>query len=1043
MSLSTTSINRPVLATVMSIAIVLFGAIGYKYLGVREYPSIDPPIITVRTSYTGANADIIESQITEPLEASINGIAGIRSISSSSNIGSSVITVEFNLDANLEEAANDVRDKVSQAVRQLPQDIDAPPVVTKADANSDAIIALTLQSDSKNQLQIDDYAENVVLQKLQTIPGVSTIQVWGQKKYAMRLWLDPVKLTSFGLTALDIQDALNRENVELPAGKIEGNNTELTVKTVGRFTTEEEFNNMIIKSDNNQTIKLKDVGYAVTGAENEETILKESGQPMIGLGVVPQPGANYIEIADEFYKRYNQLNKEIPKDIKLNIALDNTRFIKTSITEVQETLLIAFLLVVLIIFLFFRDWLIAFRPLIDIPVSLIGAFFIMYLAGFSVNILTLLAIVLATGLVVDDGIVVTENIFKKIEEGLSPKEAAIKGSNEIFFAVISTSITLAVVFLPIIFLQGFVGRLFREFGVVVAGAVLISAFVSLSLTPMLNVKLTRRKHGHSKFYEQTEPFFVALNNAYRGSLEAFMRRRWLAIAIIFISVGLIVLLGNTLQSELSPLDDRSVMRIQSTAPEGASFEFMDNYIDKVAQMVIDSVPEKHIVLTVTAPGFTGSGAVNTAFARIMLVTPENRKRSQQQIADLITRNLKNFDDARSFVLQDQTINGSGGSRAGLPVQYILQNQDFSKLQQFLPKFMEEVNKNPTFQGIDVNLKFNKPELVVTIDRDKAKSLGVSVQNVAQMMQLAYSNLRYGYFTMNGKQYQVMGQVDRENRDQPLDLKELTVRNDKGQLIQLDNVVKVIEQSSPPQLYHYNRYKAATVQAGLAPGKTIGDGIKEMDKIAKKVLDDSFSTDLAGPSRDFSESSSNTTFALLLALVLIYLVLAAQFESFIDPLIIMLTVPMALAGALLSLWYFNQTLNIFGEIGIIVLIGLVTKNGILIVEFANQRKEHGLKVLDAVKDAAVSRLRPIMMTSLATILGALPIALALGAGAKSRMSMGIVIIGGLLFSGLLTLYVIPAIYSFISKEHKNETPPANTMGNHTDLTTVEKTEVEHA
>ncbi len=1018
MSLSSLSINRPVLATVMSIVIVLFGIIGYTFLGVREYPSIDPPIITVRTSYTGANAEIIESQITEPLEKSINGIAGIRSISSASNLGTSNITVEFNLDADLESATNDVRDKVSQAVRQLPQDIDAPPVVSKADANSDAIIAITVQSDNRNQLQINDYAENVILEKLQTIPGVSTIQVWGQKRYAMRLWIDPVRMASFGLTPLDLQQALGRENVELPGGKIEGNSTELTVKTVGRFATEEEFNNLIIKSDNNQTIKLKDIGYATLGSENEETILKESGVPMIGLGLVPQPGANYIEIAEEFYKRYDKIKAEVPPDFKLNIALDNTRFIRTSITEVEETLLIAFLLVVAIIFLFFRDWLIAFRPLIDIPVSLIGAFFIMYLAGFSVNILTLLAIVLATGLVVDDGIVVTENIFKKIEEGLSPKEAAIKGSNEIFFAVVSTSLTLAVVFLPIIFLEGFVGRLFREFGVVVAGSVIISAFVSLTLTPMLNVKLTRKDYKkRSKFYLATEPFFEALNNGYRSSLESFMKKRWLAPVAVLVSFGFIFLIGSTIQSELAPLDDRSVMRISSTAPEGASYEYMEHYMDNVAKMVSDSFPEKKVLLSVTAPGFTGSGAVNTGFTRIILTLPDERTRTQQQIADQVTKNLKAFPDARSFVIQDQTINGSGGSRAGLPVQYILQNQDFKKIQQYLPKFMEEVAKNPTFQGLDVNLKFNKPELVVTIDRDKAKILGVSVQNIAQTMQLAYSGLRYGYFTMRGKQYQVVGQVDRANRDEPLDLKSLYVRNDQNQLVQLDNVVHVEEQSSPPQLYHYNRYKAATVQAGLAPGKTIGDGIAEMNKIAKKVLDDSFTTDLTGPSRDFSESSSNTTFALLLALVLVYLVLAAQFESFIDPLIIMLTVPMALAGALISLWYFDQTLNIFGQIGIIVLIGLVTKNGILIVEFANQQKEHGLKVIDAVKEAAVSRLRPIMMTSLATMLGALPIALALGAGAKSRMSMGIVIIGGLLFSGILTLYVIPAIYSLISREEK--------------------------
>jgi multidrug efflux pump len=535
---------------------------------------------------------------------------------------------------------------------------------------------------------------------------------------------------------------------------------------------------------------------------------------------------------------------------------------------------------------------------------------------------------------------------------------------------------------------------------------------------MLNVKLTRKDHKkRSKFYHATEPFFEALNNGYRKSLDSFMKKRWLAFVAIAVSITLIFLIGSTIQSELSPLDDRSVMRISSTTPEGASYEYMENYMDKIGKMVSDSIPEKNVLLSITAPGFTGSGAVNTGFTRIILNLPDERKRSQQQIADQITKNLKAYPDARSFVIQDQTINGSGGSRAGLPVQYILQNQDFKKIQQFLPKFMEEVAKNPTFQGIDVNLKFNKPELVVTIDRDKAKSLGVSVQSVAQTMQLAYSGLRYGYFTMNGKQYQVVGQVDRANRDEPLDLKSLFVRNDKNQLIQLDNLIKVEEQSSPPQLYHYNRYKAATVQAGLAPGKTIGDGIKAMDKIAKKVLDESFTTDVTGPSRDFSESSSNVIFAFFLALVLVYLVLAAQFESFIDPLIIMLTMLMAIAGALLSLWYFDQTLNIFGQIGIIVLIGLVTKNGILIVEFANQRKEHGLKVMEAVKDSAVSRLRPIMMTSLATMFGALPIALALGAGAKSRMSMGIVIIGGLLFSGILTLYVIPAIYSFFSKENK--------------------------
>jgi multidrug efflux pump len=1019
MSLSTTSINRPVLATVMSIVILLFGAISYTFLGVREFPSIDPPIITVRTNYTGANPDIIETQITEPLEKVINGIAGIRSISSSSNQGSSVVTVEFDLNTDLEAAANDVRDKVSQALRQLPQDIDAPPVVSKADANSDAIISMTVQSNTRSQLEVSDYAENVLQERLQTIPGVSTIQIWGQKRYAMRLWLDPNKLAAFKLTPLDVKNALDRENVELPGGKIAGDATEMSVKTTGKFTTVDEFNNIIIAIQGTQVVKLQDVGNAILGAENEETILKESGVPMIALALVPLPGANYIDIADEFYKRFEQLKSEIPEDIQVNIALDNTKFIKTSILEVQETLLIAFILVVLIIFLFFRDWLIAFRPLVDIPVSLIGAFFIMYVFGFSINILTLLAIVLATGLVVDDGIVVTENIFKKIEAGMSPREAAIKGSNEIFFAVISTSITLAVVFLPIIFLEGFVGRLFREFGVVVAGAVLISAFVSLTLTPMLNVKLQHKTHKRSRFYEMTEPFFEWMNNTYEKSLASFMKRRWIAFVIIVCSIGVIFLIGSNLQSELAPLDDRSVMRVQATAPEGASYEYMDNYINKLAQLAVDSVPEKRIVLTVTAPGFTGSGAVNTGFARIMLVDPDQRDRSQNEIAQMMARNAANLTEARAFVIQDQTISGSGGSRAGLPVQYILQNQDFEKIREHLPKFLEEVNKNPTFMGVDVNLKFNRPELVINIDRDRAQNLGVSVQTIAQTLQFAYGGVRYGYFNRLGKQYQIIGQVDRENRDAPVDLQSLYVRNNKGELIQLDNVVNVSEQSSPPQLYHYNRYKSATVSAGLAPGKTIGDGIAAMNDIADKVLDESFSTDLSGPSRDFAESSSNTTFAFMLALILVYLVLAAQFESFIDPVIIMLTVPMALAGALLSLWYFNQTMNIFSQIGIIVLLGLVTKNGILIVEFANHKREEGMEKLQAVQEAAVSRLRPILMTSLATILGAVPIALALGAGAKSRVSLGIVIIFGLIFSGFLTLYVIPAVYSYFSRTTKKK------------------------
>lgn len=1017
MNLPSLSINRPVLAIVMSLLIILFGIIGFKFLGVREYPSIDPPVITVRTGYAGANADVVESQITEPLEKAINGIAGIRTISSSSNLGNSVITVEFDLNTDLEAAANDVRDKVSQAVRNLPQDIDGLPTVTKSDANSDAIISVTVQSDTRNVLELSDYAENIIGERLQTIPGVSNIQIWGQKRYAMRLWLDPARLAAYKLTPLDVRNALERENVDLPGGKIAGNNSELTVKTIGRLSKEAEFNELMISNDGDRIIRLKDIGYASLGPENEETILKNNGTPMVACALVPQPGANYIDIADEFYKRLDQIRKDLPADIKLDIVMDNTRFVRKSITEVEETLLIAVLLVVIIIFLFFRDWLIAFRPLIDIPVSLIGVFFIMYLMGFSINVLTLLAVVLATGLVVDDGIVVTENIFKKVERGMSPVEAAHRGSREIFFVVISTSITLAAVFLPVIFMEGFVGRLFREFGIVLSSAVLISAFVSLSLTPMLNARLFRKGKGHSKFYEATEPFFRGLEQGYRRSLGRFMENK-LTAGLLFLGViAMIFIFGKQLQSELAPLEDRSWFRMLVTAPEGASFEYTDRHMNAISAYAMDSIPEKRIALTVTAPGFAGSGAVNTGFGRIVLSDPENRKRTQQEIVDQMSSYLRKLPTAKTFAVQEQTISAGGGPRGSLPVQFVIQTSDFNKLKAILPVFMKEVAANPVFQGNDINLKFNKPELQVTIDREKAKALGLSVRDVAQTLQLAFSGQRFAYFQREGKQYQVIGQFDRANRDEPMDLRMIFLRNNQGELIQLDNVVTLEEQSSPPQLYHYNRFKSATVSAGLAPGRTIGDGVAEMQKIADRLLDDNYSTALTGASRDYAESSSNALYAFLLALLIIYLILAAQFESFIDPFIIICTVPLALGGAVFSLWYFNQTLNIFSQIGMIMLIGLVTKNGIMIVEFANQLREQGREKYDAIIEASVLRLRPILMTSIATILGALPIALALGAGAKSRIPMGVVIVGGLLFALVLTLYLIPVIYQFLSRRKR--------------------------
>ena len=1016
MNISELSLRRPVLATVMSIILVIFGVIGFMRLGVRDYPVIDPPSISVRTSYSGANADIVESQITEPLEKIINGIAGIRNISSSSSVGVSSIDIEFELGVDLEAAANDVRDKVSQAGRNLPQDLTSPPVVSKANANRDAIISMTVQSSTKNPLELTEYATNNLVERLQTIPGVSSIQIWGERKYAMRIWIDPTKLSAYGLTALDIQDALNRENVELPSGKIAGNSTELTVRTFGRLFTEEEFNNVIIRSGPTGDIRLKDVGQAMLGPENEETVLRESNVTMVGLAIVPLPGANFVAIADDFYKRMDQIEEEVPADIKLNIAMDQTVFITRSITEVEETLVIAIILVVLVIYFFFRDWRIAIRPMIDIPVALISTFFIMYFSGFSINVLTMLGIVLATGLVVDDGIVVTENIYKKLEQGMNKYRAALEGSKEIFFAVISTSITLAIVFLPILFLQGFVGRLFREFGIVIASAVLISAFVSLTLTPVLSVRLTRDDRKHSWFYRVTEPFFAGMESGYRRWLAAFMRVRWVSFIIIAACLAVAGYIGSNIQSELAPKEDRSQFRIRLSAPEGTSYDYMDQYVQNLVRFVTDSVPEYRIALSVTSPGFSGAGSANSGFIRVTLNDPSHRERSQSEVAEMVSRNLGRFPEGRAFVSEEETIQVARSG--GLPIQFVLQNNNFEKLKEVLPKFLARAEDHPVLQTVDVNLKFNKPELRVQINRLKATQLGISVQDIARTLQLAYSNLRFGYFTKAGKQYEVIGQVDRINRDDPDDLKRLYVRTRSGELISIDNVVTVEESTTPPALYHFNRYRSATVSAALAPGQTIGDGIEAMEEIGAEVLDETFTTSLAGVSRDFAESSSNTSFAFVLAIVLVYLILAAQFESFIDPLTILFTVPLAVAGAFISLWMFGQTLNIFSQIGMIMLIGLVTKNGILIVEFANQKREAGLPKLEAVLEASRLRLRPILMTSLTMVLGTLPIAISFGAASTSRQPLGIVVVGGVLFSLVLTLFVIPAIYSYLSRPRKH-------------------------
>ena len=1007
MNISELSIRRPVLSTVMTLIILLFGLIGYSSLGVREYPSVDNPIISVSCSYPGANADVIENQITEPLEQNINGIPGIRSLSSVSSQGSCRITVEFELSVDVETAANDVRDKVSRAQRYLPRDCD-PPTVSKADADATPILMVAIGSDKRSLLEISEIAELTVKEQLQTIPDVSGVEIWGEKKYSMRMWLDPIKMSGYGITPMDVKNAVDRENVELPSGSIEGNSMELSIRTLGLMHTAEEFNDLIIKEDNNRIIRFSDIGRAELDARDLKSYMKMNGVPTIGVVVIPQPGANHIDIADEVYRRMETMKKDLPEDVTYQYSFDNTKFIRASINEVKSTVYEAFVLVIIIIFLFLRNWRVTLVPCIVIPVSLIGAFFVMYLAGFSINVLSMLAIVLSVGLVVDDAIVMTENIYIRIERGMSPKEAGIEGSKEIFFAVISTTITLLAVFFPIVFMEGTTGRLFREFSIVVSGSVIISSFAALTFTPMLATKLLVRQEKKNWFYRKTEPFFEGMNNGYNKLLNAFLKKRMLAWGITIATVGLIFWLWNAIPSEMAPLEDRSRITVNTKGPEGVTYEYMRDYTEDIYATADSIMPDAKAV---TARVWSGSGNI-----QITLKDLKDRDYSQMEVAEKLSKIVQKKTKARAFVQQQSTF---GGRRGGMPVQYVIQATNISKLEKVLPVFMAKVYENPVFQMADVNLKFSKPEARISINRDKANVMGVNTRDIAQTLQYGLSGQRMGYFYMNGKQYEIVGEINRQQRNKPMDLKSIYIRSKNGEMIQMDNLIELAEGIAPPQLYRYNRFVAATVSAGLAEGKTIGEGLEEMDKIAAEVLDDTFRTALTGESKEYRESSSSLMFAFILALVLIYLILAAQFESFKDPFVIMLTVPLAVFGALIFMHFNGQTMNIYSQIGIIMLIGLVAKNGILIVEFANQKQETGIDKLTAIREAAIQRLRPILMTSVSTILGLIPLAFATGEGANGRIAMGISVVGGMLISTFLTMFIVPAVYTYISTNRINK------------------------
>lgn len=1001
MNISELSIRRPVLATVFTLVILLFGCIGYLYLGVREFPSVDNPIISVSCSYPGANADVIENQITEPLEQNINGIPGIRSLTSVSQQGSCRITVEFELSVDLETAANDVRDKVSRAQRNLPRDCD-PPTVSKADADARPILMVAIQSDKRSLLELSEIADLTVKEQLQTIPEVSSVMIWGEKRYCMRLWLDPIKMAGYGVTPMDVKNALDRENVELPSGSIEGNTVELSIRTMGQMHSTEEFNNLIVKTQNGRSIRLSDVGRAELGPRDLKSYMKMNGVPMVGVVVVPQPGANHINIADAVHERMEQMKKDLPADVKYDYGFDNTRFIRASISEVKQTVYEAFALVIVIIFLFLRDWRVTLVPCIVIPVSLIGAFFIMYVCGFSINVLSMLAVVLAVGLVVDDAIVMTENIYLRIERGMKPLQAGIDGAKEIFFAVISTTITLVAVFVPIVFMEGNTGRLFREFSFVVAGAVIISSFAALTFTPMLATKLLVKRERKSRFYRATEPFFDGLNRLYARALGAFIRHRPAAIVIMVVAVAASAWMWTLIPAEMAPLEDRSSITIRTSGPEGVTYEYMRDYTEDINRLADSIVPDAAFI---TARVSESAGNI-----QITLKDLADRDYSQMEVAEKLTKAVQGRTEARAFVQQQSTF---GGRRSGMPVQYVLQATNLEKLQEALPKFMARVYDNPTFRMADVDLKFSKPEVRLSVNREKANLMGVSTRDIAQTLQYGLSGQRMGYLYLNGKQYEIVGEINRQQRNDPNNLKAIYVRSGDGKMIQMENLTDLVESIAPPKLYRYNRFVSATVSAGLAEGKTIGDGLDEMDKIAKETLDETFRTALAGDSKDFRESASSLIFAFALALLLIYLILAAQFESFKDPFVIMLTVPLAICGALIFMWADGQTMNIFSQIGIIMLIGLVAKNGILIVEFANQRQARGEDKFTAIREAAVQRLRPILMTSTSTILGLLPLVFATAEGAAGRVAMGTAVVGGMLLSTLLTMFIVPAIYTYVS------------------------------
>ncbi|EAT13422.1 efflux RND transporter permease subunit [Bermanella marisrubri] len=1012
MSISEVSLQRPVFATVLNILVVLLGLMAYDRLTVREYPNIDVPVINVETIYLGANASIMESQVTQVLEESLSGVEGIDYISSTNSFEKSQITVYFKLDRDPDGAASDVRDRVGRVRGQLPSDIEEP-IVAKVEADAQPIIWLAFSSDRHSDLEVTDIADRRVKDPLQTIPGVASVQIVGQREFAMRIWLDRNKMAAYQVTAQDIEQSLSQQNLEIPAGTIESKEREFTVLAQTDLNTIEDFENIVIRNDGGYLVKLKDVARVAIGARNDNIVSRFKGESAVALGVVKQSTANPLDVSEMVNERLPDIRNALPEGMNVAVAYDSSKFISKSIDSVYTTIIEAVILVILVIFLFLRNLKATLIPLVTIPISLIGAFSLMLLFGFSVNTLTLLAMVLAVGLVVDDAIVVLENIYRYIEEGMKPLEAAFKGMKEIAFAVIAMTFTLAAVFAPVAFTPGRTGKLFTEFSLTLAGAVVVSGFIALTLSPVMASKLLRHNPNPSRFYLKGEEILDNLTNAYKRVLEKVLSFRYAVLGVFVVTLAAIGFIYQQLPEELAPVEDRGTIIGFSIAPEGASTEYVDRYARQIEGLYAGVPEQDRYFMIVGFPSSTNS------ISFLGLKDWDERERSAMEIADTLQGPMfAGITGTMSFPMLPPSL---GQSIIARPVEFVVQTSNsYEQLNQLMQALMGKVYQSGMFTQPDTDLKLNKPQLNIEVDRQKAADLGVSISSLGQTLQTLMAGRELTRFKKDGDQYEVVLQVEDASRASPQDLSQIYVRSQSGEMIQLSNLITVTQTVAPKELNHFNKLKSATVQAGLAEGVTIDQALDflhgAVDEL-KQEMNLSVQVDYKGQTREFMESGAGLMVTFLLALIFIYLVLSAQFESFKSPLIIMLSVPPALFGALFTLWIVGGTLNVYSQIGLLTLVGLITKHGILIVEFANQLQESGQDKLRAVIEASALRLRPILMTTAAMVLGAIPLALASGAGAESREQIGWVIVGGMSFGTLLTLFVVPSFYLLIASQYR--------------------------